>query len=781
MKKISTLKRISFCIVLGMLFITHSAIAQTVFKVTSPSNIAGNYGYAAAQFGAALPGCTDLPLSGDLVFINDGDDEGGAASETDGCQANLDDITGKIAMVDRGTCEFGTKCLNAQNAGAIAVVVCNNVVDPPVAMPPGVDGGLVTIPAIMISMEDCATIRMEVPGASASIQFQGVGSGSDIVLWDGGQFNGGLDGWTTEWISSDTAKWYWKSDGKSTGPYTPNRTISSPTLCNGAVIFNAERINAAVTGSPPYPFHVGDLISPIIDCSNFEYVSLKFHCYNFPLNGETTYSTSIDGGTTWSDPVVIETENVWTSAEQNDVGTEVHRFLISDFSNQANCRIKFTFDGDFYFFLLDDVQLIEPERYNLVVMDNFYAIAPNAVTPASQVEPFSFLADVYNAGAATQTGVNLNVTIEDSSGEVFSGDLAYDPIPGDSLVENIPFDVYFTPDGSVNTYTGTYEITSDSVDFDPSDNFRTFSFSTSDTVFAKENGMTRTILPADSNWEGEMEPHSWAYGNYFYVVDGDNWWASSATFGLGNANAPGIPGRLITIYLYKWDADTNEDGNMDPDERTKVGFHVYEIQGNELITQRFTVPLFNFPSGEPGPVDLESNQAYVLMVEYSTNDELDFALVASDVLNYSAMAFRSELDGIPAGNARYAGMLGVNGDLESEPYSSIGFGQDLVPVVRLNLGVPVSTKNPLDAANSLELSPNPANNKISLKVDLVETLERVNIRILDVNGRLILDQPYENMKNEMLEFDVSDFASGTYFLHFISESGVRAERFIVQH
>lgn len=781
MKKDLTFKKIILTTMLGILFMAHSSFGQTVFKITSPSNISGNYDYAAAAFGASLPGCTDQPLTGDLVFIDDGDDEGGTGTVTDGCQPAINDITGKIAMVDRGLCEFGTKCLNAENEGAIAVIVCNNIPDAPVSMPPGADGDQVTIPAIMISQADCETIRMEVPGATASFHFEGISAGNDVVLWDGGQFNGGLEDWTTEWISSDTAFWYWAPTGQNQGPFTGGRTIASPTLCNGAAIFDSGLINAAVSGSPPYPQHEGELISPIIDCSNFQYVSLKFYCYNFPLNGSTTFSTSTDGGMTWSDATTIETDNVWTATTQNDVGTELHRFLISDFGGEPECRIKFTWDGDFYFFLLDDVQLIEPERNNLRITD-FFAIANNAVTPVSQIEPFGFVADIYNAGGATQTGINLNVTIEDeNNNEVFNEDNPYVPLEPDSFHFDQIFQGYYTPEAAIKSYSGTYTLTSDSTDFDPADNVASFTFETSDTVFAKETGATRDILPADSNWD-DQEPHSWAYGNYYYVVNGSpDWYANSITFMLGNADAPGIPGRLITIYLYKWDDDENEDGDMDPEERTKVGFHIYEITGDEANDQMITVPLNNFPSGAPGPVALESGQAYVAMIEYTTNDQVDFALMASDVQDYRAQIWRAEQDGIPEGNGRYAALLGVNGDLESEAYASVGFGNDLVPVVRLNIGLPVSTDNLLDEANVLDLSPNPASNKISLNVDLVETQERVNIRIFDVHGKIIMDQAYENMKNETLNFDVSNFTSGAYFLHFITENGVRTERFVVQH
>lgn len=602
---------------------------------------------------------------------------------------------------------------------------------------------------------------------------------TDVVLWDGGQFDGGLGDWTTVGITSDTAVWTWKDCSCSAGMWRQT-VISSPTAFNGAMVFDSDLLNYNVTGSPPYPFHEGELISPIIDCSTFDAVSIKYYQSYDALNGNTYYSYSLDGGNTWVDPIEV---NADIAANTGTPKPSVMRHYISEAAGVSEFRFKFIYDADYYNWIIDDVQLIQPERNNLVVMENFYAIAPNAMTPSSQVGAFSFLADVANIGAEPQTNVNLNVSIIDSFDlqQVFTADLTYGTIPADTLIENIPFTAYFTPDGSVTTYTGTYEISSDSVDFDPSNNFRRFNFMTTDTTFANEFGADQTIQPAASNWEGEGEPHSWAFGNYFYVVDGSpNWYASSATFGLGNADDPGIAGRLISIYLYKWDSDANEDGNMDPDERTRVGFNVYEILGTEATSDLITVPLNNFPSGEPGPVALESGQAYVLMVEYATNDIVDFALVAG-LINFDAMTFRSELDGIPAGNARYAYMLGVNGDLESEPYSSAGFVTRMAPVVRLNITQPVKVDETLDLGNIIEISPNPADKKINLKVDLVEAQDQVNIRILDINGRLILDQPYDNVKNEMLQFDVSNYASGTYFLHFITEIGVRTERFIVQH
>jgi hypothetical protein len=115
-------------------------------RVNSPAGIAGNYQVGTAEFGARLfsPGIT-----GNLV----------QSLPNDACSAitNPGAVSGKIAIVDRGTCNFTVKVENAQNAGATGVIVVNNVVGPP----PGMAGSdaTITIPSVSISQTDGATIR----------------------------------------------------------------------------------------------------------------------------------------------------------------------------------------------------------------------------------------------------------------------------------------------------------------------------------------------------------------------------------------------------------------------------------------------------------------------------------------------------------------------------------------------------------------------------------------------------------------------------------------------
>lgn len=82
-----------------------------------------------------------------------------------GCGVVMNDVTGKVAMIDRGVCEFGTKALNAQNAGAVAVIICNvagvngGTGEEILGMAAGDDGGQVSIPVIAMKLSKCNEIK----------------------------------------------------------------------------------------------------------------------------------------------------------------------------------------------------------------------------------------------------------------------------------------------------------------------------------------------------------------------------------------------------------------------------------------------------------------------------------------------------------------------------------------------------------------------------------------------------------------------------------------------
>ncbi len=70
------------------------------------------------------------------------------------CSALSADLNGKIALISRGACTFSAKIRNTQNAGAVAVLVANNVAGDPVAMASDGTPNQPTVPAYMVSLID---------------------------------------------------------------------------------------------------------------------------------------------------------------------------------------------------------------------------------------------------------------------------------------------------------------------------------------------------------------------------------------------------------------------------------------------------------------------------------------------------------------------------------------------------------------------------------------------------------------------------------------------------
>ena len=131
------------------------------FQVSAPPSIAGKYASKEALFSPALSDRD--PIEGTLVLVDDGDDtlpSGSPGISSDGCQAliNDSDVSGNIALMQRSGCLFTDMVKNAEDAGAIAVLVYNIAGDPIVMFG---ENGLVDIPALMIGQADANLILAE--------------------------------------------------------------------------------------------------------------------------------------------------------------------------------------------------------------------------------------------------------------------------------------------------------------------------------------------------------------------------------------------------------------------------------------------------------------------------------------------------------------------------------------------------------------------------------------------------------------------------------------------
>ena len=123
-------------------------------QVDSPPSIAGKYAVKEASF---TPPLIDRdPIEGQLVLVDDDSTatvDGTTGVTFDACQSlvNASEVSGNIAFIQRGGCDFDVKVANAESAGAIAVLVFNLSGGPIVMIGDSVG---IDIPALMVGAAD---------------------------------------------------------------------------------------------------------------------------------------------------------------------------------------------------------------------------------------------------------------------------------------------------------------------------------------------------------------------------------------------------------------------------------------------------------------------------------------------------------------------------------------------------------------------------------------------------------------------------------------------------
>lgn len=155
-------------------------------EVLAPSNIAGRYETGVADFG---PAATEAPVEDAPLTLAFDQDPANPTFVCTDVRPDLD-LTGQVAVIDRGGCLFRTKTLNAQAAGAVAVIICN-FEDPAQGMTAPIDGTAApTIPTISLGVTDCNVIRSVISNGGEVTVSIGTGGLENADFFDGDVDNG---------------------------------------------------------------------------------------------------------------------------------------------------------------------------------------------------------------------------------------------------------------------------------------------------------------------------------------------------------------------------------------------------------------------------------------------------------------------------------------------------------------------------------------------------------------------------------------------------------------
>ncbi len=612
----------------------------------------------------------------------------------------------------------------------------------------------------------------------------GIGMSGQIFFSE--DFDGGIpESWTNlevEGNGQPSSVWMHTYDGPAAWWSGP--ALASTTADNGWVIFDSD-LNGQI-GNAQNAW----LISPEIDGTDKESVYLVFESVYRRYDDRPQIRVGLDLNDleNWASIELWPEVGLWDYV--GELEPVLEHVNLTEFAANRVFRFAFQFLSDEttdngggsmgynFAWQLDDVFLYRQTENNLAIANDFWSISPSAITPVSQVIPFGFIYNIENLGTGTVESSTMEVSISNSSGEVFSTSDQYGSLSSGQQLDNYIFEEQFIAQGDPDEYVATYIITPDNgPDELFYDNTATFNFKTSDTLFSKDLEYTRIVYPADYN--------NYSYACIYYAPNGSDWYARYVSFGVGNAYA--LTGKSCNILLYEWEGDSNQDGLINPSEMTGEGAiatNNYQFIGDESY-QIITVPIDNAGEG----VALADGKYYVIAIQYAAEADEDMALLASEEFDYSGTVFLTDSLNKIDNNfpVQYPSALDVDNTGE---YLIIGFGNDIVPMIRLSIGdngdlsgpaiVGVGIEKAILPEGAASVYPNPVDKVANVEINLNSMSENITIDIFNMTGKLVSRTKYQNVQNQTVKVVVANLPAGNYKMKIQTDTGVKTTDITIQ-
>jgi hypothetical protein len=605
---------------------------------------------------------------------------------------------------------------------------------------------------------------------------------AQVYIWGGpGDANSEFDGGLNEWTTNDDrgATWVWTEDGTgSDGCYWGTRgPIESPSVANGAALFNSDKFDCM--DGIAYP-HRGELTSPVFSCEGHSTVFVKFdqitRYWNASSN-ETYMQVSTDGGTTWlpgdginCNPDLLRWNfEAWERENQK-------LFDISEYAaNQPNVQIRFVWNGAYYYWIIDDVYVIEQPDVDLEISAILYDPIASQF-PASQADArdMGFAINLPNHGSVDAENVTVGVTVSDADGNVVYEDAINEITATAGDTTEVDFENSFlASEGQLEggTYYIDYYTTADGVtEMNMADN------GWGDRFFVSESYYDNHYYTPFNAWGLEnyaafniFETGSWSeadYPNYTFLADSINMACSD-----GNDEETFLADVNIFIYKVSDDVaadfsnfDTEAPAQLDPGEDPHpqlelIGFGFESSYQNDDYTA-FRIGLYNLDFEEN--VVLEPNTRYIVMA-YWNNDKSLYHV--ADRLKFH--------NGLPA-----SGWWAPFGDNDEwvwdfDPWYGWLIGMDINYVVNAN-----TVQLP---ENTMEAFPVPADTDLNIDINFEEMQDEATIVLTDINNRYVQSIKIENFNTSSETMNVSNIPSGNYILRLLTKEGVAEQKIVIQH
>jgi len=772
-----------FFSIIGFLILSVGVSAQWVLEITEPSSVAGIYDYGYANFGSNGFETAELANGAD-----------NSANPSFGCDPLVTDLSGNVALLDRGVCNFSLKAFHAQQAGAIAVIICNNV-SGTINMAPGNFGDEVNVPVFMLDPSDCISIRAAMENGPVVATSYFVGWRENGILWGDeegqGDFANGLGDWTTVGISDPNHVWEYKPNANSSGGCGSFR-LNSFSVSNGAMVFDADFF---ITGGPVDQGGIGcggveqaihgELWSPVIDASDFDQIAIEFYQFNLGISLDPTPGSdrersymqfSTDGGQSWGERVLIRTSSFQSTAGNAYTNPERVLVIVPEASNEPDFRFKFVYDGSFYTWIIDDVRLVEPPLHDLVIADAFYAPLSFA-TPDDHIgiDTFGFQCIIANEGFSVQQNVRVTASVYNTeTDQIYFEDVQDRSSLGRGQLDTISFSL-FAPELPPGNYAIRYFVENVGVvDEVPENNTWERSFMVTENLYAKDDPRRSSFSAGITNSDD-----TWFWGNMYYISPAVSDIGRAIFLGTELALTPTAgeyTDQIAIVHLLEHVPpgptvnyqQLNTASNLSPPDHpawNQIALSIIETEHliNAGIGEVFSIlasdflnPLTFLPFEED--IEMNPGKLYAIVVQHEGDDlRMPFTLI-----NYST--------GV--------GLLWVNNANGEKQYFS-GYTANGGPIVRMLTEVsPVSVNEIIDPNQFIKIYPIPTSDELFVEMNW-EQPTNVQFQIFDMQGRLLETTTVKDATQEVLRNDVRRYQSGNYFIRIVTPQGNNTQPFII--
>ncbi len=631
-------------------------------------------------------------------------------------------------------------------------------------------------------------------------------------------FDEGLEEWTPVGLASsdptkaDSALWVWAPNGDAgSGAFNNGNVPIGSVSGGGALLFDSDGYDnggnpdpdAANTGPVPAP-QMGEITSPALDFSSESRVILTFYQYYryFAKDAESDFTTpnssfevSGDGGATWTSFVINEDISPNRSTRPTDI---IVQDITDIAAGQSDVRVKFVWEGEYYYWLIDDVTFYNEIGNDLAV--TAFTNVNNFETPDFQMVDDTVDLEMTFANHGDNDisdSVMVWTRVLNNDLDVVYSDTGY--VLGISQGDTLWYDFEnwvpgeLEQNASDENYNVVYNVrikgdTAGEV-VKPDDNVDFQGFLVRDLTLRKVPGGDGIGFTGEVS-EGTFEDFTWA--NLFDLPPSfaEGLKISKVTFDAFSIdeNDP-LVGKSVVIYIFKFPPKTVLQGDTlllvelagaldllsfdingtvdelagDPDIAVGVGSYQFTAE-DDANGGPFSADVVDFEA--EGPVVLEPGNQYLVAIDYIGGANT----VAQEVSESFALYQISSMAHYPSIQNNFV-LLRTNDRNYARNIASIG--------IELEFTDAVVDKNPLPE-QSVKIFPNPTSDIINVEIEFDQP-KQTTIFIADAQGKILMADTRKRLISQRIDYDLSQYPSGNYIVRVSTLEGTKTEHVLVTH